>query len=67
VGFIVDDGSAVAAISATGDVAFDPDSPPDLMAIVDRETGQEWMTLDAFAKSCRWKNNPASIRLPTRK
>jgi WD40 repeat protein len=67
VGFIVDDGSAVAAISANGDVAFDPDAPPDLMAIVDRETGQEWMTLDAFAKSCRWKNNPKSIRLPNRK
>lgn len=66
-GFLIDDGSAVAAISATGDVAFDPDATPDLMAIVDRETGQEWMTLERFAKSCRWKNNPKSIRLPTRR
>jgi len=66
-GFVVDDGGSIAAVSAAGDVAFDPDSPPDLIAIVDRGDRQEWMTLDAFAKAHRWKNNPKSIRLPTKK
>jgi len=66
-GFLVDDGGAIVAISATGDVAFDPAAPPDLIAIVDRQDRQEWMPLETFAKACGWKNNPRSIRLPGKK
>jgi hypothetical protein len=34
--------------------------------VVEREDGQEWVTLDDFATSCGWKNNPKSIKLPTK-
>jgi WD40 repeat protein len=63
---IVDDGSALAVISANGSVAFDPDTEPDLMAVVEREDGSVWMPLAEFAKSCGWKNAPKSIKLPTK-
>lgn len=63
---IVDDGSALAIISANGSVAFDPDTEPDLMAVVEREDGSVWMPLAEFAKSCGWKNAPKSIKLPTK-
>lgn len=65
-GFLVDDGEALAAISATGDVGMDPAASPDLIAIVEREDGQQWMTLADFATSCGWKNNPRLIKLPTK-
>jgi WD40 repeat protein len=65
-GFLVDDGTALAAVSASGDVGSDPGVKPDLIAVVEREEGQQWMTLDEFAKACGWKNNPKAIRLPTR-
>jgi WD40 repeat protein len=66
IGFLVDDGEALASISATGDLANDPEAKADLIAVVEREDGQESMTLDDFAKACGWKNNPKSIKLPTK-
>jgi hypothetical protein len=65
-GFLVDDGEALAAVSAGGDVAMDSEAKPDLIAVVEREDGQEWMTLDEFATSCGWKNTPKAIKLPTK-
>jgi WD40 repeat protein len=65
-GFLVDDGEALAAVSAGGDVAMDSEAKPDLIAVVEREDGQEWMTLDEFAKACGWKNTPKAIKLPTK-
>ena len=65
-GFLVDDGEALAAISVGGDVAMDPEASPDLIAIVERDEGQEWKPLADFAKSCGWKNNPKSIKLPAK-
>lgn len=65
-GFLVDDGEALAAVSVGGDVGMDSEAKPDLIAVVEREDGQEWVTLDDFATSCGWKNNPKSIKLPTK-
>jgi hypothetical protein len=45
---------------------MDSEAKPDLIAVVEREDGQEWMTLDEFAKACGWKNTPKAIKLPTK-
>jgi hypothetical protein len=66
-GCVIEDGESIVALSATGDVAFDPETPPDLIAIADLGHRQDSMTLDAFTKTHGWKNNPKSIRLPAKR
>ena len=65
-GTLLEEGDSLVAITTTGDVKFDPDLPPGLIAIVETQAGQRTMSLDDLAKQHGWKNQGKMMRLPSR-
>lgn len=63
-GTLLEEGESLVAISTTGDVKFDPDVPPNLIAIIETDTGQQTITLDELAKKYGWKNAGKTMKLP---
>jgi WD40 repeat protein len=61
---LLDDRGNLVAFSANGDVAFDPDTKPDILAVVETAEGQANLSLDEFERRFRWKNNGRSLKLP---
>jgi len=61
---LLDERGDLVAISATGDVAFDPATKPDVVVVAETAEGQSMLRLDEFARRHRWKNNGRSIKLP---
>jgi WD40 repeat protein len=66
-GVLLDDDGRLAAISTKGDVKFDPEAAPDLIAIVETADGhQHVLTLGELKSVHGWKNSSKAIKLPTR-
>lgn len=65
-GTLLEEGDVLAAVLTTGDVAFHKDSPPNLIAVVETEVGQQTMSLDELKKNFSWKNNGKILKLPTK-
>jgi len=65
-GVLLEEGDALVGISTGGDVKFDPETKPGLIAIVETESGQQTIPLDELAKTYGWKNNLKVMKLPTR-
>lgn len=65
-GVLLAEGDALVGISAGGDVKFDPETQPGLIAIVETESGQQTISLDDLANQHGWKNNAKAMKLPTR-
>lgn len=65
-GVLLEEGDSLVGISTAGDVKFDPDSKPALIAIVETESGQQTIPLDELAENFGWKNNLKVMKLPTR-
>jgi WD40 repeat protein len=65
-GTLLEEGDSLVAVTTTGDVKFDPDVPPGLIAIVETPTGQQTITLDEFAAKHGWKNQGKMMRLPAK-
>lgn len=63
-GTLLEEGESLVAISTTGDVKFDPDVPPNLIAIIETDAGQQMITLDELAKKYGWKNAGKTMKLP---
>lgn len=63
-GTLLEEGDSLVAISTTGDVKFDPDVPPDLIAVIETDAGQQTITLDELAREHGWKNAGKTMRLP---
>ena len=61
---LLEEGDSLVAFTTTGDIKFDPDVPPGLIAIVETTSGQETISLDELAKKYGWKNQGRMIRLP---
>lgn len=65
-GVLLDEGGTLVGISTGGDVKYDPEATPGLIAIVETESGQQTIPLDELAKIYGWKNNAKVLKLPTR-
>ena len=65
-GVLLDEGGALVAVSTGADVKFDPDVPPDLIAIVETDDGQRTIPLDELKQAYGWKNNAKMLKLPAR-
>lgn len=65
-GVLLAEGDALVGISTGGDVKFDPETKPGLIAIVETESGQQTISLDELARKHGWKNNAKAMKLPTR-
>jgi len=65
-GTLLEEGDSLVAVTTTGDVKFDPDVPPSLIAIVETKTGQQTMSLEELAKKHGWKNQGKMMRLPAK-
>jgi WD40 repeat protein len=65
-GVLLDEGGTLVGISTGGDVKYDPEANPGLIAIVETESGQQTIPLDELAKTYGWKNNAKVLKLPTR-
>jgi len=64
-GVLLEEGESLVGISTAGDLKFDPDSKPDLIAIVETDDGQKTIPIDELQKY-GWKNNTKIMKLPTR-
>jgi WD40 repeat protein len=53
----------VTAVSADGHYRHAPGLEPDLVGVVQKEQGQETLSLQEFASRYRWKNLPAQVKL----
>lgn len=65
-GTLLEEGDSLVAISTTGDIKFDSDATPALIAIVETETGQRTISLEELAREHRWKNAGKVMRLPAK-
>ena len=65
-GTLLEEGDSLVAVTTTGDVKFDPDVSPGLIAIVETPAGQQTMTLDEFATKHGCKNRGKMMRLPSK-
>jgi hypothetical protein len=65
-GTLLEEGDSLVAVTTTGDVKYDPDVPPGLIAIVETSTGQQPMSLDELARQHGWKNQGKMMRLPSK-
>lgn len=65
-GVLLEDGDSLVGILPSGDVTFDADAPPLLIAIVETEAGQQTISLDDLKKTYGWKNNGTMLKLPTK-
>ncbi|MCE9631659.1 MAG: WD40 repeat domain-containing protein [Planctomycetia bacterium] len=65
-GVLLEEGDALVGISTSGDVKYDPDTNPGLIAIVQTQSGQQTISLDELAKTYGWKNNTKVMKLPSR-
>jgi WD40 repeat protein len=61
---LLDEHGDLVAVSAAGDVLFDPDTKPAIVAVVETAEGQSTLPLDEFTRRFRWKNNGRSLKLP---
>ena len=61
---LLDEHGDLVAVSAAGDVLFDPDTKPAIVAVVETAEGQTTLPLDEFARRFRWKNNGRTLKLP---
>jgi WD40 repeat protein len=65
-GVLLEEGDSLVTILTNGDLKFDPESAPNLIAIVETETGQKTVSLEELKKDYGWKNNGKMLKLPTK-